>query len=80
MRATKEETHLAPLPELCPSAITTETPPWGRSMTSTVSPLAEEAYFLTLDTAICTSMPLFYQTRWARMMTSFQPWPMTSST
>ena len=52
LRTTKVETHFAPRPELCPSARTTETPPCGRSTTSTVSPLAEVAYFFTFATAI----------------------------
>ena len=76
---TRLETHFAPLPELCPSASTTDIPPFGRSMTSAVSPLEDVAYFLILEMAIWTSMPKFYfnileletQRRW--MLTSGNP-------
>jgi hypothetical protein len=40
--------------------MTTDTPPFGRSTTSTVSPLLDEAYLLVFETAIFTSINEFY--------------------
>ena len=56
LRTTRVEMYLAPRPELCPSASTTDKPPFGLSTTSTVSPLSDVAYFFTFATAICTSI------------------------
>jgi hypothetical protein len=61
LRTTKDETHFAPRPELWPSAITTETPPFGRSIISTVSPLVRVAYLFIFETAIFISIERFYQ-------------------
>lgn len=47
---------LAARPERCPSARTRESPPWGRSIISKVSPLSLVAYFPTLATATWISM------------------------
>src|SRR5919199_4153000 len=45
----------APRPLPCPSAITNENPPRGRSICSIVSPLSDDAYLPTFATATCTS-------------------------
>jgi len=52
LRTTIIETAFAPRPLVCPSASTTDRPPFGRSTTSSVSPLSETAYLLILATAI----------------------------
>ena len=57
---TSEEICLAPLPELYPSAITTDKPPFGRSTTSTESPLSDVAYLLIFATAKRISILTLY--------------------
>jgi hypothetical protein len=52
VRTTFCEMTFAPRPEVWPSARTTDSPPFGRSTTSRVSPLSEEAYLLSFAAAI----------------------------
>src|SRR3989304_6886529 len=66
---TSPDTVFAPRPEVCPSARTTDKPPLGLSITSSVSPLSDTAYLLVLATAIWTSMNQFYNKSSLQLLT-----------